>query len=133
MNDYALLLPVFNAVLLVALVAGGIHLRFHGERAWTGIGQSQELQVMKAELAVLRGNYARLERDVSAWRREDLEINRSILQELNAMRLGDAERTSPSLAVEQLLERINDLEQAIAGLPCNQIACPPPGAEKKDA
>lgn len=96
-------------------------------RKWTGPAQSVRFEMLEDEVHSVRGNLARVDRDLTAWHRQASDTNELILREIDGIKQMLAEKESLHLKVEELRDRVEDAEQAIHALPCGQVtlkACP---------
>lgn len=119
--DYVceMVVPILNFCLLSFMLVKS--------RRWTGPAQSVRLEMLEDEVHSMRGNLARVDRDLTAWHRAAHEANASILREIEGIRQMLAEKESLHIKVGELSDRVEDVEQAISGLPCGQrllAACP---------
>lgn len=96
-------------------------------RRWTGPVQSLRMEVLEDEHKSLRGNFHRFERETQANLHDMQECLRNILGEVQTIRQNGAKEHPLEDEVRQLRDRVEDVEQAIHGLPCGQVmtaACP---------
>jgi len=117
-----LVVPIFNFTVLVILL--------FQSRRWTGPAQSVRLEIVEGEHKVLRGNLRRLERDAMDYQRQTTDCLEKILDEVRIIKENGAHEHPLAEKVSQIVDRVEDLEQAIHGLPCGQGAAPCPAKEK---
>jgi hypothetical protein len=109
---------------ILLCLLGIINLRWTSTR-WTAPGISLRVDALESEVHVIHGNLARVERDQIAWHREFNDFAVAQSTALEVIRLSINDRVSLRTALQEMTERISDMEQAIHGLPCSQENCPP--------
>lgn len=109
-------IPTVNLVLLV-IVVGWLAL---GSKNWKGPVQAARLDAFEDDLRIVQGNVRRLDRDVNEWRRETNEILTSIGKNVESISRNGAKQESLD-QIRVIEERILDVEQAIAAMPCGQV------------
>ena len=120
--------PVINAGFLLAILGGIIHM-FIRSRQWTAPAQDVRLRMIEDEQRVLRGNLARFERDTGTWHRDFMEAHESMLRELQAIGRNGAKEHPLEEEMRKIEDRILDVEQVIAALPCAP-KCPAPKLDR---
>lgn len=108
-------LPILNLLVLIYLLLRS--------RQWTGPAQSVRLEMVEDEVHLMRGNLARVDRDLTAWHKASHDANAMILREIDGIRQMLSEKESLHLKMDELHGRMEDVEQAIHGLPCSQTKC----------
>jgi len=110
-------MPLLNGIFLFFVLGGLIHM-FIRSRQWTAPAQDVRLRMIEDEQRVLRGNLARFERDTGTWHRDFMEANESMLRELQAIGRSGAKEHPLEEEMRKIEERMLDVEQVLAGLPC---------------
>lgn len=111
------IVPVFNLTMLAVLLLMS--------RRWTGPGLNVRVEALEEELHVVRGNLARVDRDLTAWHRGSQDANSAILRELEEIREMINGKVSLRRTVEEMGDEIQELRGAIEKIPCGRFACPP--------
>jgi hypothetical protein len=91
---------------------------FYGLRKWNGPNQNLRIDAIEYEQKLLRGNVARIERDLIASNKTAVEINDRILRELEAIRMNGAQEHPIEEKLVKLEEGMFELERTIAAMPC---------------
>jgi len=118
----ALTIAVANFILLCIL--------FFKSSRWTGPGLNIRIERLESEEHVIRGNLARVDRDLTAWHRSSLDSNEEVLRELEALRATINDKVSLRRSVEELGIEVDQLREAIKSLPCAVAACKPEKIER---
>jgi len=113
--------PLFNFVVLIVL--------FIQSRKWTEPARAIRLEAVEDDIKVIRGNFSRFERDTIANMREVQDCLQNILGEVRIIKQNGAHEHPLADKVNQIADRVEDLEQAIHGLPCGQGMAPCPVKE----
>lgn len=99
-------------------------------RRWTEPARALRLEAVEDDIKVLRGNFHRFERDTTVTMREVQDCVENILEEVRIIKQNGAHEHPLAEKVNHIVDRVEDLEQAIHGLPCGQGAAPCPAKEK---
>ena len=110
-------MPLLNGVILFFVLGGLIH-TFIRSRQWTAPAQDVRLRQIEDEQRVLRGNLARFERDTGTWHRDFMEAHESMLREIQTIGRNGAKEHPLEEEMRKVDERLLDLEQVLAALPC---------------
>jgi hypothetical protein len=98
-------------------------------RQWTEPARAVRLEAVEDEIKILRGNFHRFERDTTVNMREVHECLQNILDEVRVIKANGAHEHPLFDTVRGIKDRVDDLEQAVHGLPCGQGAAPCPSKE----
>jgi hypothetical protein len=119
--------PLLSLLASLIVLGGVAHVLIRSQR-WTGPGQDVRLKHIEDEQHLIRGNVRRLETDISVWRRETMETNEVMLRELRAIGQNGAKGQPLAEKVGAVEDRLFDIEQVLATLPCAP-KCPNPERE----
>jgi hypothetical protein len=111
---FDLVIPCLNFAFLAWIA---IH-----SRKWTTPNLNARLEEVEHEHSTIRGNLARVERDMTAWIRMSHDAEAQVLRELSGIREMLTEEVGLRLRMDTLVAKVDDIEQALAGLPCRD--CP---------
>ena len=90
----------------------------YGIRRWNGPDQNIRISIIEDEQKIMRGNIARIERDLLDSNRMAVDTNDRILRELEGIRANGAKEHPLEEKLVKLEDGIFELERIIAAMPC---------------